>query len=209
MTQITTITGTMMRAARPAAEPGVWEALMAGSQAGDRRAYDRLLREVTPLLRAIARRRIHNGAEAEDAVQDALLSIHALRHTYDPTRPLRPWIAAIAERRCIDRLRWLGRHAGDRVVAEDAEQIADPRQDHHGERAVAGSQLRALVAMLPPVQRTAIALTKLEDLSLTEASARSGISVGALKVATFRAVRTMRARLLLGPDGDAHPVSAA
>lgn len=194
---------------RSYAAPGVWESLMQAAQAGDRRAYDRLLREVTPLLRAIARRRIRDEAEAEDAVQDTLLAIHALRHTYDPARPLRPWIAAIAERRSIDRLRWLGRHAGDRLETEEAEQIADPRQDHHGEHAVAGRQLRALIAMLPSVQRTAIALTKLEELSLAEASARSGISAGALKVATFRAMRTIRARLSLGPRGDAHPASAA
>ncbi len=69
--------------AGPAPE-GSWEAWMAASLAGDARAYDRLLREITPLLRAIARRRIADRAEAEDAVQDELLTIHRLRHTYDP-----------------------------------------------------------------------------------------------------------------------------
>src|SRR5262245_20072946 len=104
MQQFAAITGIMMRSARPPSEPGTWEELMAAGQAGDRRAYDRLLREITPFLRAVACRRIRDRAEAEDAVQDALLSIHSLRHTYDPGRPLRPWIGAIVERRCIDRL---------------------------------------------------------------------------------------------------------
>ena len=177
-------------------ETGHWDSLMAASQAGDSLAYDRLLREIIPLLRAIARRRIHNAAEAEDAVQDALLSIHALRHTYDPERPLRPWIAAITERRCIDRLRWLGRHAGGETVAlEESEAMADPRMTNAGERHVAGAELRAIVAALPRVQRAALTLTKLQDLSLAEASRRSGISAGSLKVATFRAVRTIRERL--------------
>jgi RNA polymerase sigma-70 factor (ECF subfamily) len=40
-----------------------------------------------------------------------------------------------------------------------------------------------------------LALAKLEDLPLAEASARSGLSVGALKVATHRAVRSLRGRL--------------
>jgi RNA polymerase sigma-70 factor (ECF subfamily) len=51
------------------------------------------------------------------------------------------------------------------------------------------------VAELPESQRTALRLAKLEDLPLAEASARSGLSVGALKVATHRAVRALRRRL--------------
>lgn len=198
-----------MRSARLAATPGTWEDLMVAVQAGDRRAYETLLQEVMPLLRAIARRRIRDCAEAEDAVQDALLSIHQLRHTYDPGRPLRPWIAAIAERRCVDRLRWLGRHAGaEQFGALQAEAIADPEMAEAAERHVAGRELRAAVAALPRVQRTAVTLTKFEDLSLGEASARSGISAGALKVATFRAVRAIRARLAVSTRGDAQPASA-
>ncbi len=193
---------------RPEAGPVTWETLMAASQTGDGRAYERLLREVTPLLRAIARRRIRDRGEAEDAVQDALLSIHAMRHTYDPRRPLRPWIAAIAERRCIDRLRWLGRHAAEEALPpEELAAIADPGLEHLGERAVAGRELRAMVAALSPVQRTALALTKLEGLSLAESSRRSGFSPIALKVATFRAMRAIRARLS-APD-QAHPAPAA
>ena len=48
-------------------------------------------------------------------------------------------------------------------------------------------------------QRTALNLTKLEDLSLAEASHRSGMTVGALKVATHRAIRSLR--LILGRSG--------
>ena len=32
-------------------------------------------------------------------MQDALLTIHAIRHTYDPARPFGPWLAAVAKRR--------------------------------------------------------------------------------------------------------------
>ena len=59
----------------------------------------------------------------------------------------------------------------------------------------AGEPLRAAVAELPEAQRQALALAKLEDLPLAEASARSGMSVGALKVATHRAVKALRRRL--------------
>ncbi len=172
-----------------------WEGLMAAAQAGDARAYDRLLRECLPLLRAIARRRIFDAYEAEDAVQDTLLTIHRMIATYDPSRPLRPWLVAIAERRCVDRLRKRGRGSGREVPIEDhADTLAAPAVADGGDR-VAGRQLRAAVADLPESQRTALRLAKLEALPLAEASRRSGLSVGALKVATHRALKTLRRRL--------------
>ncbi|WP_137125343.1 sigma-70 family RNA polymerase sigma factor [Roseomonas sp. HF4] len=174
---------------------GRWEAWMVAAQAGDGRSYDLLLRDCLPLLRAIARRRIADFHEAEDAVQDTLLTIHRMMATYDPSRPVRPWIAAIAERRCIDRLRRRGRGAGREAPLDDhAETLAAPAGET-GEDRIAGRQLRDAVAELPESQRTALRLAKLEDLPLAEAAARSGLSVGALKVATHRALKTLRRRL--------------
>ncbi len=167
---------------------------MAAAQAGDARAYDRLLRAALPLLRAVARRRINDFAEAEDAVQDALVTIHQLRHVYDPERPIRPWFIAIAERRAVDRLRRRGRRAGRENPLDDYRETLAAPQANTGEQGIAARQLRSAVASLPPAQRTALALAKLEDLSLAEASRRSGMSVGALKVATHRAVKTLRRR---------------
>lgn len=174
---------------------GQWEGWMAAAQAGDAVAYDALLRAILPLLRSIARRRIAIPAEAEDAVQDALLTIHQLRHTYDPARPIRPWLVAIAERRAVDRLRRHGRRAGrEAPIGEFGETLAAPAANT-GEARVAAAELRAAVAELPEAQRTALALAKLQDLPLAEASARSGMSVGALKVATHRAMKALRRRL--------------
>ncbi|MBX9700391.1 MAG: RNA polymerase subunit sigma, partial [Acetobacteraceae bacterium] len=101
-----------------------WEARMAAAMAGDARAYDRLLRDILPLLRGIARRRIIDAAEAEDAVQDTLLTIHRLRHSYDPARPLRPWLVALCERRCVDRLRARGRLSARHSALDDCDEAA-------------------------------------------------------------------------------------
>lgn len=177
-----------------------WDGWLAAAQGGDTRAYDRLLRDCLPLLRAIARRRIADAAEAEDAVQDTLLTIHRMLATYDPARPARPWIAAIAERRCIDRLRRRGRTSGrENPIDDHAETLAAP-VGVTGEDRVANRQLREAVAELPESQRTALRLAKLEDLPLAEASARSGLSVGALKVATHRALKTLRRKLGVEDD---------
>ena len=174
---------------------GEWEGWMAAAQAGDARAYDRLLRACLPFLRAVVRRRILDPSEAEDAVQDALLTIHQLRAAYEPARPIRPWLAAIAERRAIDRLRRHGRRQGRETPIETfGETLAAPAANM-AEQRLEAARLREAVAELPPAQRTALVLAKLEDLSLAEASARSGMSVGALKVATHRAVKALRKRL--------------
>jgi RNA polymerase sigma-70 factor (ECF subfamily) len=179
-----------------------WSGLMAAAQAGDARAYEALLRECLPLLRAICRSRLRDPAEAEDAVQDALLTLHRVRHTYDPARPFQPWLSAIAERRSIDRGRRRGRGAAREAGIEAAGDIAapDPGADAALDGRRAAERLRAAVAELPPAQRTALRLAKIEDLSLAEASARSGMSVGALKVATHRAMNALRRRFGAGGD---------
>lgn len=172
---------------------------MAAAQVGDARAYDALLREILPFLRAVCRRRLGPSTEVEEAVQDALLTIHRLRHTYDPARPLRPWLATIADRRAVDRLRRHGRRAGHEIPLDPLGETSalQPANgwEHAGEERLAAKQLRDAVTGLPESQRQALTLTKLQGLSLAEASARSGLSVGALKVATHRALRTLRIRL--------------
>ncbi len=170
-----------------------WGGLLAAAQGGDARAYDTLLREVTPRIRSLCRNRLRDTAEVEDAVQDTLLTLHALRHTYDPERPFGPWITTIATRRAIDRLRRHGRAGGRESNIDDLPESAAAVAPVAEER-LAARNLRDAVAQLPESQRTALRLAKLEDLSLVEASARSGLSVGALKVATHRAMQTLRRR---------------
>jgi RNA polymerase sigma-70 factor (ECF subfamily) len=172
-------------------------ALMRAAQQGDRRAYDRLLRAVLPELRSFTRRRLADPCEAEDAVQDTLLAIHTLRHTFDPDRPFRPWLLAIARRRVIDRLRRSGPRRRQEVTLDDTlahEAALETRAE--GERAVMAGELRAAIAALPPVQRAVLTMAKLHDAPLADIARQTGRSVAALKVATHRGVATLRRRLL-------------
>src|SRR5713101_5404153 len=97
-----------------------WTGLMARAQDGDRRAYRALLEDMTPYLRALAARCFKEPGDIEDAVQDVLLTVHAVRHAYDPRRPFGPWLVAIANRRIIDRLR-RQTHARSREIELTAE----------------------------------------------------------------------------------------
>jgi len=188
--------GTVAHCQTPNARDARWSCMMVAAQAGDARAYNTLLRECVPLLRAICRRRLRVEADVEDAVQDALLTIHRVRHTYDPARPLGPWLVAIADRRALDHGRSLGRAARGQVDLDAASDVASSGPDADGEmdsRRASAMLVRA-IEDLPLAQRTALSLTKIHDLSLAEASSRSGMTVGALKVATHRALGTLRRR---------------
>jgi RNA polymerase sigma-70 factor, ECF subfamily len=174
-----------------------WRRLMAAAQAGDKAAYADLLRELLPYLRTMARRRFRQGEEAEDAVQDILLTLHTIRHSYDPARPFKPWIVTIARRRIADRMVKLGRRAANETLSalDDDETFLVPAANNPAETTVEAHEAAAAVADLPRGQRQAFELLKMQGLSLNEAAAATGLSVSALKVATHRAVQALRRRL--------------
>lgn len=190
-----------MDAAPPETNPEEWSALMAKAQDGDAEAYRRLLRALLPYLRGLASRHHRDSRDIEDAVQDILLTVHAVRHTYDPARPFKPWLVAIGRRRIIDRLRAQGRSkARETHLSEEHETFAAPETNLNEENSEARA-LRAAVAVLPPGQRQALTLLKLEEKSLKEAAAISGMSVLALKVATHRGLKSLRKILAAQSDG--------
>ena len=173
-----------------------WSQLMAKAQSGDQSAYADLLREILPVLRAVVRRQHRNFERAEDVVQEVLLTIHRVRHTYDASRSFRGWVFTIARRRSVDALRKTGRLARFEQSAEQDVIEASPSpvpEENPFEDLEPG--LARAVAALPPGQRRAIELVKLRELSLAEAAAHSGVSAGALKVAVHRAMKTLRERL--------------
>ncbi|UQR66647.1 sigma-70 family RNA polymerase sigma factor [Bradyrhizobium sp. C-145] len=168
-------------------------------QRGDTNAYHRLLLGITPYLRMIANRAHRNASDAEDTVQDILLTLHEVRHTYDPSRPFKPWLAGIARHRVADRLRALGRVAAGEVMLEtEHEAFAAP--DQHSELALDGRAMDAALLALPQGQREAITLLKLQERSLKEAAEQSGMSIASLKVSAHRGIKALRR--LLGEGGN-------
>ncbi len=179
-----------------------WSILMARAQDGDGEAYRRLLEQVTPYVRSLAMRLSRDPCDADDAVQDVLLTIHAIRHTYDPSRPFGPWLLAIAHRRIVDRLRRRGRTRSREWTMEPRHETFPAPPTNIDEAGSDGRALRAAVESLPPAQRQAIKLLKLQEMSLKEAAAMSGTSIASLKVAAHRALKNLR-RILAGRSDDA------
>jgi RNA polymerase sigma-70 factor, ECF subfamily len=166
--------------------------LMARAQAGEREAYRRLLEDITPFIRTLASRRLRDASEVEDAVQDVLLTVHIIRHTYDPTRPFAPWLTAIANRRIIDRLRRRRRSQLRQTPLSSRHETFSAPEANLENAGSDAAALRAAIESLPAGQREAIKLLKLEEMSLKEAAAASGMSIAALKVATHRALNALR-----------------
>lgn len=175
-----------------------WAALMLQAQDGDRAAYHALLQALTPYLRAITRRYLGRGEDAEDAVQDVLMIVHRIRHTYERGRPFKPWLNTIASRRCIDLLRRRAHRLQHEIdSAHDADEAPQTGYgpDETVARQHAAGTLHQAVAALPERQREAIRLLRLNELSLNEAAAQCDQSIGSLKVACHRALKSLQRTL--------------
>jgi RNA polymerase sigma-70 factor (ECF subfamily) len=170
-----------------------WSSLMAAVQEGDSGAYARLLHALLPVLRILVRRNRIEGPQVEDVVQDVLLALHRVRHTYDPRLPFLPWIASIARRRAIDARRHYRRHGSNEDQAsESIETFADPSANKDIENREWRDILERAIAELPPKQRQAVELVKLREMSVAQAAAASGQSEGAVKVNVHRAIKALR-----------------
>jgi RNA polymerase sigma-70 factor (ECF subfamily) len=173
-----------------------WRTMMRAAQDGDSAAYARLLAELLPELRRVVRYRWRTHQDADDIVQDILLSVHSVRHTYDPARPFMPWLMTIAARRIADAARRnAARGVNETTVDIMPETFDGADTKNEQDRSDDQEAIRRAMADLPAGQRQAIELLKVQGLSLQEASAVAGKSVTALKVTVHRAVKAMRETL--------------
>lgn len=180
---------------RPPDDDGAWAAWMAAAQAGDREAYRRLLRAILPYVRAMTSRAFRETADAEDATQDILIALHEVRASYDPSRPFKPWLAGIARHRIIDRLRQRGRFLAREISLGPEHETFPTAASNQENMSIDAHTLNAAIDRLPDGQRVAVRELKLREGTLQSVSATTGISEGALKVATHRGIKRLRAML--------------
>ncbi len=160
------------------------------SQLGDKAAYRQFLELCETWLHGFFRRRIA-PCDVDDLVQDTLIAVHMKLRTYDATRPLLPWLAAIARYRWVDRLRKFYR-AGE-------ESLGDIASDQSEEDVVAAQlSIDALFKRLPPAQAMAIRLVKIKGLSIVEASNETGQSEALVKVNIHRGLKKLAALVEAG-----------
>ena len=173
---------------------GEWTGLMRQAISGDSAAYHRLLKAVTPVLRAGARRGLARAGQpvdqSEDIVQDILLAVHLKRHTWDANAPFAPWLFAIARNKLIDALRRRGRR-----IFVNVDDFAETIADEPAAETVSANEIASLLQTLPQRQREVLQSISVESASIKDTAAKFAMSEGAVRVALHRALASLTAKL--------------
>jgi RNA polymerase sigma-70 factor (ECF subfamily) len=169
------------------ADEAALRALLLKGLAGDEAAHRAFLTEAAALLRAFFRARLRGRNEdAEDLVQETLVALHTRRESYDPSYPLTAWLYAIARYRLIDFLR-RAKHRNHAPL--DGVEVGQPDPEY--EASDAKRDVATLLDKLPDKQRTAIRMVKLEDRSVKETAAATGLSESDIKISIHRGLKTL------------------
>jgi RNA polymerase sigma-70 factor (ECF subfamily) len=171
-----------------------WTSLMRLAISGDSAAYHRLLRALTPVLRAGARRGLARAGQpvdqSEDIVQDILLAVHLKRHTWDTNAPFAPWLFAIARNKLIDALRRKGRR-----VFVNIDDFSETLADQPAAETASPSEVATHLNALPSRQRDVLQSIAVESASIKETAAKFAMSEGAVRVALHRGLSSLTAKL--------------
>jgi RNA polymerase sigma-70 factor (ECF subfamily) len=180
---------------------------VAAAQAGDREALEALLRRHHDRLWALCRRLTGNHADAEDALQDALIAIARGIRRYDGRAAFTTWSYRVATNACLDELRRRRR----RPLAGVPETVGVGASPEGAEGAVAGPSsatavdaapprldIDAALALVPQEFRAAVVLRDLCDLDYAEIGRVLGIPPGTVRSRIARG-RSQLADLLGNP----------
>ncbi len=152
-----------------------------------RQHFLELVAEVRPELHRYCTRMTGSVFDGEDVVQETLAKASFALAELESLPALRPWLFHVAHNTAMDFLRRYERRnvtSAEELEMETAmlEAPAEPEPD--GERVEAALKV---FAALPPVQRSALALKDVLDLSLEETAETMGLSIAAVKGALVRA----------------------
>jgi len=168
---------------------------IAGFRTGDPDSVRVLYRAYGGLVYAVAHRTLGSRELAQEATQQTFVKAWQAASSFDPERELGPWLATIARRTAIDLHRRESRRPTDElseaVLNDQAVVDLPPGID----RAYDVWAVREAIEALPDDERTIVRLQHLEELTQAEVAERLGIPIGTVKSRSYRAHRTLAARL--------------
>ena len=160
--------------------------------AGQPQAIEELVRRYHKLVFGLCLRMVGNRHDAEDLTQETFLRVFRHLRSWDPRRPFRPWLLAIAGNRCRSFL--AQRRHQQEVPAVDWEPppcSPNPVDELHEEVLLGLRELR-------PQFRQAFLLFYEQELSYAEIAQVMDVPVGTIKTWIHRArrelVRFLRSR---------------
>ncbi len=171
-------------------------AWIARARAGDREAINKVIEAHQNAVFNLCYRMLGDAGEAEDVAQETFLRMYTRMGSYDPERPFKTWLLAIASHACIDRLRqrrvaWLS--LDEPLPADDAPAVSDqaPGPEEMAVRRERERQVQGMLARLAPDDRSVLVLRYWYDLSYEEIAEATKTSVSAVKSRLFRARREL------------------
>ncbi|MBX7081894.1 MAG: RNA polymerase sigma factor [Nannocystaceae bacterium] len=172
----------MERSPRDAGNDGRDEelALVAAALRGELPAQRALVDRVLPQLRAVATALLGRSADADDAVQIALMRVLDGLASWRGEASLRHWVRRVGANVCLRLSEQNRRHA--RAVGDDADLDAlddGARSDDGG--ALTSSSVQAYLDRLPPAQREAVVLRHALGYSVEEIAGLTQTAVGTVK----------------------------
>jgi len=163
---------------------------------GDTASFGLLVKAHQGYAFGLAFRMLADESEARDVVQESFLRVWKSFERYDPSQKFTTWLYAIVSRVCLDRLRArtrshrLFRHAPDGRLDEDF------RDDSDLEKAYSNRELARVISQLSdglsPTQRLVFTLRDLQECTIAEVSAITGLSEGSIKTNLSYARRRIR-----------------
>jgi RNA polymerase sigma factor (sigma-70 family) len=152
---------------------------------------EQVARERYPVLVARAMLLVPSRADAEDLVQEALVSTFSSRARFDSIGQAEQYVRRAIVSRFVDRTR---RRGTERAAWTSAGHPADRVQPGPGEGGLS-SELELALALLSPRQRACVVLRHLDDLSVRETASVLGLSEGAVKRYVSDGVAALNAAL--------------
>ncbi|HEY2504655.1 MAG TPA: RNA polymerase sigma factor SigM [Mycobacterium sp.] len=162
--------------------------LLAAHVAGDRYAFGELFHRHQRQLHRLARLTTRTPEDAEDALQDAMLSAHRGAGSFRHDAAVGSWLHRIVVNACLDRLRRAKAHRT--VPLEDVYPVAD--RSAQVETAIV---VERALARLPIGQRAAIVAVDMQGYSVADTARLLGVPEGTVKSRCARA-RVRLAELL-------------
>ena len=169
--------------------------LVALARAGDTEKYELLVGRYYDLAFRTAYVITGSAADAEDAVQEALLNAYRALSRFRPQEPFRPWLLTIVANQARNRRRSISRRMAHTVTLSPDLQLRDPARSPE-EAAEAAEERAALLRglnTLPDQDRQVIACRYFLELSTEETGAVLGWPQGTVKSRLSRGVERLRA----------------
>lgn len=139
----------------------------------------------------------HDGVEAQDVLQTAYLKVLDGRARFEGRSAFRTWLFAVIRRTAADERRrgWFRRLGLGGDGRERDRGAAPAGQEALLERSETAQAFREALAGLPRRQQEILHLTFYQDLSLQEAAAVAGVSLGSARTHYDRGKKSLRRRL--------------